>query len=104
MADLTQTEWQDKLQNDSEAIILDVRTLDEYHQGYIPKTRHIDIYKGQEFIDEIMKLDKSKSYYVYCKSGGRSGQACAFMNQVGFEKAYNLIGGFTQWQGETSNN
>lgn len=103
MADLTQLEWQEQLQNDKEAIILDVRTLLEVGAGYIPNAIHIDIYKGQEFVDEIMKLDKSKSYYVYCKSGGRSGQACAFMNQAGFNKAYNLIGGLMQWQGEVAN-
>jgi len=104
MADLTQLEWQEQLQSDKSAIILDVRTLEEVEAGYIPNAIHIDIYKGQEFIDEVMKLDKSKNYYVYCKSGGRSGQACAFMNQAGFKKAYNLIGGFTQWRGETTHN
>jgi len=102
MADLAQTEWQLQLQNDTNSVILDVRTSTEVEQGFISNALHIDIYQGQEFIDQVMKLDKNKSYYVYCKSGGRSSQACAFMNQVGFKKAYNLIGGFTQWQGEIS--
>ena len=104
MADLTQAEWQEQLQHDSDAVILDVRTYSEIQQGYIPNAIHIDIYRGQEFIDEVMKLDKAKSYYVYCKSGGRSGQACSFMNQAGFEKAYNLTGGIMQWQGEITHN
>jgi rhodanese-related sulfurtransferase len=102
MSDLTQTEWQSQLQEDTNAVILDVRTYTEVQQGHIPNAKHIDIYQGQEFIDKVMKLDKTKSYYVYCKSGGRSGQACAFMSQAGFEKAYNLVGGFMQWQGEVS--
>jgi rhodanese-related sulfurtransferase len=104
MADLVQTEWQSQLQNDTNAVILDVRTLAEVEQGKIPGAIHIDIYKGQEFVNEIMKLDKTKNYFVYCKSGGRSGQACAFMNQSGFENAFNLIGGIMQWQGEISDN
>ena len=104
MADLTQFEWLEKLQSDTEAVILDVRTFAEMQQGFIANAKHIDIYKGQEFVNEVMKLDKTKSYYVYCKSGGRSGQACAFMNQAGFEKAYNLVGGIMQWQGELSFN
>jgi rhodanese-related sulfurtransferase len=100
MTDLTQVEWQTQMQNDPNAVIIDVRTLAEVQQGYIPNAIHIDIYNGQKFIDEVMKLDKTKSYYVYCRSGGRSGQACAFMNQAGFEKVYNLVGGIMQWQGE----
>jgi len=39
---------------------------------------------------------------VYCKAGGRSAQACAIMNQLGFKNAYNLVGGFSQWQGKVS--
>jgi len=104
MADLTQMEWQEQFQNDSDAVILDVRTYSEIQQGYIPNAINIDIYSGQDFINQVMKLDKTKSYYVYCKSGGRSGQACAFMNQAGFEKTYNLVGGIMQWQGEISYN
>lgn len=100
MADLTQHDWTSKLNADENAVILDVRTPEEVAQGIIPNAIVIDIYKGQGFIDDIQKLDKTKTYYVYCKSGGRSGQACGVMNQLGFENVYNLIGGFTDWQGE----
>ena len=100
MADLAQEEWTTQLAKDNNAVVLDVRTLDEVNQGIISNALHIDIYKGQGFIEDIEQLDKTKSYYVYCKSGGRSGQACAVMNQLGFEKAYNLIGGFDRWNGE----
>jgi len=100
MTDLTQHDWTSKLNADENAVILDVRTPEEVAQGIIPNAIVIDIYKGQGFIDDIQKLDKTKTYYVYCKSGGRSGQACGVMNQLGFENAYNLIGGFTDWQGE----
>lgn len=100
MADLTQHEWTSKLNADKNAVILDVRTPEEVAQGSIPNAIAIDIYKGQGFIYEIEKLDASKTYYVYCKSGGRSAQACSVMNQLGFKNTYNLIGGFTDWQGE----
>ncbi len=102
MADLTQEDWSKQLTSDTNAVILDVRTQEEVDQGIIPNAIHIDIYKGQGFIYEVDKLDKSKNYYVYCKAGGRSGQACAVMNQLGFENTYNLMGGFSKWQGETS--
>ncbi|MFC4721499.1 rhodanese-like domain-containing protein [Geojedonia litorea] len=100
MADLSQEEWVAQLENDNNAVILDVRTQAEVNEGIIPNALHIDIYQGQGFIDEIEKLDKTKTYYVYCRSGNRSGQACAIMNQLGIEKAYNLLGGMLEWEGE----
>lgn len=102
MADLSQQDWTKKLEEDTNAIVLDVRTEDEVEMGIIPNAIHIDIYKGQGFIDEVEKLDKTKNYYVYCRSGNRSGQACAVMNQLDIENAYNLLGGFNEWQGEVA--
>lgn len=104
MADLVQAQWQEELSKDDNAIILDVRTEEELEEGIIPNAIHIDIYLGQEFINQIEKLDKSKTFYVYCRSGGRSAQACAIMNQLGFASTKNLVGGFSEWTGEVSNN
>ena len=100
MADLSQEEWVAQMEQDENAFLLDVRTEDEVAEGHIPNATNIDIHMGQGFLDAIEKLDKTKSYYVYCRSGGRSGQACAVMNSVGFEKTYNLEGGFMNWEGE----
>ena len=102
MADLSQDDWKKQLEEDNNSIILDVRTQAEVDEGMIPNAKHIDIYKGQEFLDEIEALDKSKNYYVYCRSGARSGKACSIMNQLGFENAYNLEGGFMAWQGDVA--
>ncbi|HKX85899.1 MAG TPA: rhodanese-like domain-containing protein [Flavobacterium sp.] len=99
---LTQEDWWTKLQEDDNAVILDVRTEDECLDGVIPGAINIDIYKGQGFIYQVEELDKSKNYYVYCKAGGRSAQACNIMNQLGFETAYNLMGGFSEWDGPVS--
>lgn len=96
---LIQEEWWTKLQEDDNAVILDVRTEDECLDGIIPGAINIDIYKGQGFIYQVEELDKSKNYYVYCKAGGRSAQACTIMNQLGFETTYNLMGGFSEWDG-----
>lgn len=104
MADLSQDTWREQLSNDKNAVILDVRTSEEMEEGFIPEAIHIDIYQGQEFMNEVQGLDKTKSYYVYCKSGGRSGQACAIMSQLGFKNAYNLVGGIMQWSGEVVHN
>lgn len=100
MEDLSQETWKEQLANDKNAVILDVRTDTEVEEGVIPNAIHIDIYKGQEFIDEVEKLDKSKNYYVYCRSGNRSGQACQIMEELGFDKTFNLSGGMLQWTGD----
>lgn len=97
---LRQEEWASKALSDPDAVILDVRTQDEVSEGMIPGAMNIDIYKGQGFIYAVDELDKSKNYYVYCKAGGRSEQACKIMQQLGFENTFNLIGGMTDWRGE----
>jgi rhodanese-related sulfurtransferase len=99
---LSQQDWTSKLNDDTNAIILDVRTEDECTGGIVPNAINIDVYKGQGFIEEVETLDKTKNYYVYCKSGGRSAQACSVMNQLGFETTYNLEGGFSNWHGDVA--
>ncbi|MDG1041692.1 MAG: rhodanese-like domain-containing protein [Flavobacteriaceae bacterium] len=101
MSDLTQQEWASQLESDSTSIILDVRTDAEVEEGMIPEAKHLDIHQGQGFISALEKLDKTNTYYVYCRSGARSGQACSIMKQMGFEHAYNLLGGFNEWDGAT---
>jgi len=96
---ISQQEWWEGTQENTDAVILDVRTTDEWNDGIIPGAINIDIYKGQGFITALEELDKSKTYYVYCRSGARSAQACNIMNQLGFEKALNLTGGIMQWEG-----
>ena len=100
--DLSQNDWKSKLENDPNAVILDVRTEEEWNDGIIPNAVLNDIYKGQGFLYRLEELDKTKNYYVYCKAGGRSAQACAIMNQMGFETTYNLEGGFSNWKGDVA--
>ena len=95
-----QHDWAPQLEADTNAVILDVRTEEEWKDGIIPGALLNDIYKGQGFIYRLEELDKSKNYYVYCKAGGRSAQACSIMNQLGFKYTYNLDGGFMNWNGE----
>ena len=97
---LSQQQWSEQLKNDNNAIVIDVRTPEEFEDGYIENAINIDIFKGQGFIYLIEELDQSKNYYVYCKAGSRSEQACKVMNQIGITNTYNLVGGIMQWQGK----
>jgi rhodanese-related sulfurtransferase len=96
---LSQQEWATQLENDKDAVIIDVRTEDECNEGIIPEAVNIDIYQAQYFVEKVEELDKTKNYYVYCKAGGRSEQACRIMNQMGIQNTYNLSGGMLQWNG-----
>ncbi len=78
-------------------VILDVRTAEEVNQGFIPGSIHLDYY-SDSFDLELAKLDKEKTYYVFCHSGGRSSAASKSMVEMGFELVYNLEGGIANWQ------
>ena len=81
--------------------ILDVRTDEEVAEKQIPNAKQMDIQNPPKFMEELQQLDASKNYYVYCRSGARSAQACAILKSQGFENCYNLLGGITEWEGET---
>lgn len=100
MKNLTQTEWSSSITEDN-TVILDVRTPNEWAEGIIENALTINIQDPQSFIEEIEKLDKNKNYYVYCRSGARSGQACQVMNSIGINETNNLSGGILEWTGKT---
>lgn len=80
-----------------DAIILDVRTAAEFRQGAIPGAKNVDIMSAN-FMEQLSKLDKTKPYLVYCRSGNRSGQACQMMSSAGFTSLYNLSGGIMAYR------
>jgi rhodanese-related sulfurtransferase len=80
-------------------VLIDVRTPAEHHEGHIANSLHIDIY-SPDFQSKIKELDQSKTYYLYCRSGNRSGTAGNFMLQLGFTDVCNLTGGMMSYRGE----
>lgn len=83
---------------DSNVVLLDVRTAGEFSQGHIPGALNIDIYKPN-FRDQILNLDKSKTYLIYCRTGSRSTNALRFMQQSGFSEVSHLQQGIVRWNG-----
>jgi len=77
--------------------LVDVRTPEEYKEGYITDFQNIN-YLSPTFEKEIEKLDKSKPVIVYCKSGDRSAKCAAKMKEKGFIKVYELDGGIAKWK------
>ena len=79
----------------AKAELLDVRTAGEFAGGSIKGAKNLDVTSAQ-FQQALKTMDKDKEYFVFCRSGGRSGLACDNMNKEGF-KAYNLAGGIGAW-------
>lgn len=96
---LDSAEFEKRIQENNNSIILDVRTQEEYNKVRIPNSILIDIYKP-DFTQKIDQLDRTKSYFVYCRSGVRSLNAMMLMLNMGFENVFNLSTGIIDWIGE----
>ena len=81
---------------DTTSILLDVRTPKEYSEGHLAKARQLDYLNTEAFDAGIKQLDKSRTYYIYCRSGRRSHGACLKMKKQGF-KVYDMEGGILNW-------
>lgn len=78
--------------------LIDVRTGQEHNGGHIPNSLNINL-MSPDFVAKIEKLDKNKTYYVYCASGNRSKTACSQMVNMGFDKVNNIRMGMMGWSG-----
>ena len=81
------------------AQLIDIRTPEEYNEGYIKNAVNIDFFED-DFMDQMSKLNIDEALYIYCKSGGRSGNAAAKLEQAGFIKVYDLGVGMSGWKEE----
>lgn len=89
--------FKSKIESTPDGVVLDVRTPEEVAQGVISGAKVID-FREADFEQQIESLDKSKPYFVYCASGGRSGKTATVMKEKGFTKVYSLEGGLTAWR------
>lgn len=82
-----------------EILLVDIRTPEEYEQGFIETAKFVNFY-DETFLDDIKKIiKKDQPVYLYCRSGGRSGQATEMLKAEGY-KPVNVVGGFNQWKEE----
>ena len=78
------------------AVLLDVRTPEEYAGGHIAGSRNLPLQVITRVEEEIP--DKTTPVFLYCQSGGRSRRAAAFLEKIGYENAVN-IGGLASYSG-----
>jgi rhodanese-related sulfurtransferase len=78
-------------------IIVDVRTPKEYEETHIPGAENVDL-RSSDFRKEIDRLDRKKTYFLYCRTGVRSAQAMETMREMGFTNVAHIAEGITAWQ------
>lgn len=76
------------------SVLLDVRTPAEFDLGHIQGAINVD-FENVNFQSEVKKLDVSKKYFVYCRSGNRSSQSVVIMKNSGIKNIYDLQGGIS---------
>ena len=90
--DISAEEFKEKMEEER-GVVIDVRSKMEYEEGHLTATDELIDFNAGEFHNTVDSLDKNKTYYLYCRSGNRSGQAARLMKSKGFENVYN-VGGF----------
>ena len=81
---------------DTDYILVDVRTLEEYESGHIQDAKHFDFY-SESFQKEILSLDKSSSIILYCRTQNRSTKTANYLKENGYKEITVLEGGITSW-------
>ncbi|VAW05643.1 hypothetical protein MNBD_ACTINO01-789 [hydrothermal vent metagenome] len=81
---------------ETDEIVLDIRTPEEFSQGAIEGAINIDFY-ASDFADQLDALDKDAHYVVYCRSGNRSSQARSTFAKLGFTNVTEIDGGIANW-------
>lgn len=95
--ELSPEAFQAALTKTPDALVLDVRTAEEYAKGHLPKARNIDWY-SEDFMQQVSGYLKSRPVYVYCLSGARSAAAADKLRSAGFSEVYNMEGGIVKWR------
>ncbi|HXI14327.1 MAG TPA: molybdopterin-synthase adenylyltransferase MoeB [Thermoanaerobaculia bacterium] len=95
--EITPTELHDRMSKRDALTVVDVREPDEWNLGHIEGARHIPL--GQ-LIAQHNTLDRNQEIILYCRSGARSGRALQMLQQAGFTKLKNMVGGILRWSSE----
>jgi phage shock protein E len=81
----------------SGCVLLDVRTPEEYASGCIARAENVS-FSDPQFRKTLERLDKTRTYAIYCRRGVRASQVLRIMADLGFHEVYSLQGGIEQWK------
>jgi rhodanese-related sulfurtransferase len=80
-------------------VLIDIRTPEEFMSGYIEGAVNIN-YHDNDFIEKLDKLDKNKTYLIYCRTGRRSSDTLNVMKRLKFNEVYRILGDIVRWKAE----
>jgi rhodanese-related sulfurtransferase len=89
----------DTYKGDSGFAVIDIRTPGEFQSGHLPGAILIDLY-SQTFVDQLSRLDKEKTFLIYCRTGNRSTRSLEIFKKLNFQKIYHMSTGIRAWQSE----
>lgn len=95
--DITVQELKERIDKGESPLMIDVRESFEWDQQHLPGVKMISLGSLPHQLDEIADL-KDREIVVICRSGGRSGNAAAYLRQNGFQHVRNLTGGLLAWK------
>ena len=81
---------------DTDYILVDVRTAEEYESGHIQDAVNFDFY-SESFQNDILTLDKNSSIILYCRTQNRSTKTANYLKENGYKEITVLVGGITSW-------
>ena len=81
---------------DTDFILVDVRTIEEYESGHIQNAVNFDFY-SESFQKEILSFDKNSSIILYCRTQNRSTKTANYLKENGYKEITVLAGGITTW-------
>ena len=93
------TDAYNQLNSNHDIILIDVRTEEEIRISKISGSINID-FDSKSFYDSLLTLNKSKKYFIYCRSGRRSTITVNYMRENGFHESYNVDGGINSWKNQ----
>ena len=85
-----------KLLDDPGFVLLDIRTPAEIEDGHLPGAVDLN-FRDPGFADKLSRLDRNRTYLIYCRTANRTGQAFELMTSMGFTKVYDMQGGIREW-------
>ena len=93
------TDAYNQLNSNHDILLIDVRTEEEIRISKISGSINID-FDSKSFYDSLLTLNKSKKYFIYCRSGRRSTITVNYMRENGFHESYNVDGGINSWKNQ----